>query len=300
VNPNDIPKTIHPAEVHGEGEAFDPAPFRPTRRGLGWCGVAGAGLLGALVALGLVPRMMHRSALAAERRAMAEAPARVEVTRAQRSVEASDLVLPGSVQPLQEANVYARANGYVRRWLVDIGTPVRKGQVLAELEVPDVDEELSQGQAAANQARAQIGVDQATIAQRQAQLAAAQVNLDYTSIVSPVDGTVVSRNVTVGQTVAASFQTPTLFLIATDLTKMQVDTNVSESDIGGVKEGSIVGTVVQQPFEWGYQGMKLMAKILEGDKSGIPADTLVIVPTKVVDKSNVDDYSKSLAAMQGK
>ena len=91
---------------------------------------------------------------------------------------------------------------------------------------------------ALDQARAQIGVDEATIAQRKAQLAAAQVNLDYTNIVSPVDGTVVSRNVTVGQTVAASFQTPTLFLIATDLTKMQVDTNVSESDIGGIKEGN--------------------------------------------------------------
>jgi HlyD family secretion protein len=90
---------------------------------------------------------------------------------------------------------------------------------------------------ALDQARAQIGVDQATIAQRQAQLEAAQVNLGYTNIVSPVDGTVVSRNVTVGQTVAASFQTPTLFLIATDLTKMQVDTNVSESDIGDIKLG---------------------------------------------------------------
>ncbi len=89
---------------------------------------------------------------------------------------------------------------------------------------------------ALDQARAQVGVDEAAILQRQAQLDAAQVNLGYTDIVSPVDGTVVSRNVTVGQTVAASFQTPTLFLIATDLTKMQVDTNVSESDIGGIKE----------------------------------------------------------------
>lgn len=87
------------------------------------------------------------------------------------------------------------------------------------------------------QAEAQILFDEATIKQRQAMLDAAQVNLDYTNIVSPVDGVVVSRNVTVGQTVAASFQTPTLFLIATDLTKMQVDTNVSESDIGGVKRG---------------------------------------------------------------
>jgi ribose transport system substrate-binding protein len=70
--------------------------------------------------------------------------------------------------------------------------------------------------------------------------------------------------------------------------------------LGGIKEGTIVGTVVQQPFEWGYQGMKLMAKILEGDKSGIPANTLVIVPTKIIDKSNVDDYSKQLATIQGK
>jgi HlyD family secretion protein len=88
-----------------------------------------------------------------------------------------------------------------------------------------------------DQAIAQIKLDEATVEQRKAALAGAQVNLDYTDIVSPVDGVVVSRNVDVGQTVAASFQTPTLFLIAKDLTKMQVDTNVSESDIGAVKLG---------------------------------------------------------------
>ncbi|HUI97513.1 MAG TPA: efflux RND transporter periplasmic adaptor subunit [Xanthobacteraceae bacterium] len=88
-----------------------------------------------------------------------------------------------------------------------------------------------------DQAQAQITFDQATIQQRQAELDTAQVNLDYTNIISPVKGTVVSRNVTMGQTVAASFQTPTLFLIATDLTKMEVDTNVSESDVGGIKVG---------------------------------------------------------------
>jgi len=90
---------------------------------------------------------------------------------------------------------------------------------------------------ALEQAKAQVGVDEATIEQRKAQLEAAQVNLGYTDIVSPVDGTVVARNVTIGQTVAASFQTPTLFLIATDLTQMEVDTNVSEADIGNVKDG---------------------------------------------------------------
>ncbi len=79
-------------------------------------------------------------------------------------------------------------------------------------------------------AKAQVGVDQASIMQQQASVRAAKVNLAYTNIISPVDGTVVARNVDMGQTVAASFQTPTLFLIAQDLTKMQVDTNVSESD----------------------------------------------------------------------
>jgi HlyD family secretion protein len=92
-------------------------------------------------------------------------------------------------------------------------------------------------QNALRQAQAQVEFDQATISERQASLDAAKVNLGYTDIVSPVDGTVVSRNVTQGQTVAASFQTPTLFVIAADLTKMQVDTNVSESDIGSVHVG---------------------------------------------------------------
>jgi ribose transport system substrate-binding protein len=70
--------------------------------------------------------------------------------------------------------------------------------------------------------------------------------------------------------------------------------------LGGIKEGTVVGTVVQQPFLWGYEGMKDMAKILEGDKSFIPADGLIIIPTKVVDKSTVDEYAKELAKMQGK
>jgi HlyD family secretion protein len=88
-----------------------------------------------------------------------------------------------------------------------------------------------------DQAMATITFDEATVQQRQAALDSSQVNLDYADIVSPVDGVVVSRNVTMGQTVASSFQTPTLFLIASDLTKMQVDTNVSESDVGEIKPG---------------------------------------------------------------
>ena len=86
-------------------------------------------------------------------------------------------------------------------------------------------------------AQAQVEVAQAQMDQAVATLASAKLDLGYTTIYSPVNGIVVSRNVDVGQTVAASFQTPTLFVIAQNLTQMQVDTNVSESDIGGVVEG---------------------------------------------------------------
>lgn len=87
-----------------------------------------------------------------------------------------------------------------------------------------------------NQLQAQLQLDQARVMQESAALEEARVNLGYTDIVSPVNGIVVSRNVDVGQTVASSFQTPVLFLIARDLTKMQVNASVNESDIGEIAE----------------------------------------------------------------
>lgn len=86
-------------------------------------------------------------------------------------------------------------------------------------------------------AEAQLRVTEAQVKQAEAAVNAADLELKYTVIRSPVEGIVVARNIEVGQTVASSFATPNLFLIALDLTKMQVDTNVSESDIGGMSEG---------------------------------------------------------------
>jgi HlyD family secretion protein len=85
---------------------------------------------------------------------------------------------------------------------------------------------------------------EATVKIKRASLDNAQASLGYTKIYSPVDGTVISRSVDVGQTVAASFSTPTLFLIAKDLTKMQIDAAVSEADVGGVVEGQTVDFLV--------------------------------------------------------
>jgi HlyD family secretion protein len=101
--------------------------------------------------------------------------------------------------------------------------------------------------------QANIQVAEAQVKQARAQLDTAKVNLEYTTIHSPVNGIVISRNVDVGQTVAASFQTPVLFTVAKDLTKMQVDTNVSESDIGGITDGKpatfVVDAYANQVFE---------------------------------------------------
>ena len=96
---------------------------------------------------------------------------------------------------------------------------------------------VASAQAQKEVAQAQLQSSEAQVKQNTAALQQAQLDLDHTQIIAPVDGTVVSRNMDVGQTVAASFQAPTIFLIAQDLTKMQVDTNVDESDVGPIRVG---------------------------------------------------------------
>jgi RND family efflux transporter MFP subunit len=155
------PAPGHAADAGGshEGELFDPKEHRPRTQSIVRLTILAAIALVGLLAAGIVPRMLrHSAALADEQRAAAETP-RVRVARAKRVEGNTGLVLPGSVQPLQETVLYARANGYVRKWLVDIGAEVKKGQVLAELDLPDVDEELRQAEAA--QAQAQAGIAQA-------------------------------------------------------------------------------------------------------------------------------------------
>ena len=98
-----------------------------------------------------------------------------------------------------------------------------------------------------------------------------------------------------------SYNTPRIYEVlkeAGKLNKIQIiGFDEDPITLGGVKEGAISGTVVQQPFEWGYQGMKLMAKYIEGDKSGVPANGIIIVPGKVIDKTNVDDFMASMKTM---
>jgi HlyD family secretion protein len=182
---------------------------------------------------------------------------------------ARTITATGTVNPELTIIVGSYVSGVIQSMHCDYNTRVKRGQLCAKIDPRPY-------QAALEQARGQLARDTGQLEGARADLARyrelrqedsvavqtyedqqalvhqlegsvqidraavqnAEVNLGYTDIVSPVDGTVVARNITIGQTVAASFQTPTLFLIATDLTKMQVDTNVSESDIGAVKTGN--------------------------------------------------------------
>ncbi|MER9407383.1 sugar-binding protein [Mesorhizobium caraganae] len=100
-----------------------------------------------------------------------------------------------------------------------------------------------------------------------------------------------------------SYNTPRIYEALRDAGKLGSITVVGFDDdpitLGGVKEGRVAATVVQQPFEWAYQGMKLMAAYLKGDKSGIPEGGLIIIPTKIIGKDDVDAYAANLKAMSG-
>lgn len=129
---------------------------------------------------------------------------------------------------------------------------------------------------------AQISAARAQISQYQASLQTAQTNLGYTKIIAPVDGTVISRKIDLGQPVAASFQAPELFTIAQDLTKMQIEVSVSEADIGKVKEGQDVTYTLD-----GYPDSTFTGKVTQVRLSPTTVSN-VVTYTVIVDVDNED------------
>ena len=191
----------------------------------------------------------------------------------------------GTVNAVTTVLVGTQVSGTIKALYADFNSRVKKGQIIAQIDPAFFETQLAQ--ARANADRAQAGLQdaerilnqnktlyarslvakndyeaaetsyasaKAQLAQAKAALQAAETNLSYTKIYSPVDGVVISRSVDVGQTVAASFQTPTLFTIAQDLTKMQIDTNVAESDIGVVKVGQDVEFTVDAYPDTTFKG----------------------------------------------
>lgn len=181
----------------------------------------------------------------------------------------------GTLNPVVNVQVGSQISGNISKLFVDYNSNVKAGQVVAEIDpaifkaaVTQAQGDLESAQAALelaqvnakrttdlvkNETSAQSDLDQAMATLHQAQanvmikqgaLDTAKTNLDHCTITSPIDGTVISRSVDVGQTVAASLSAPIIFTIANDLTKMQIDTNVAEADVGVMEQGQNVDFTV--------------------------------------------------------
>lgn len=177
----------------------------------------------------------------------------------------------GELQPVYKVDVGTQVSGIVERIYVDFNSVVKKGQLLAELDRSNLNEQLTQAQTSVSNAKSNLtlaqqqydrvkalydnkaatqesyesAVNSLNLAQNQlktaqSELSRAQTNLSYATIYSPIDGVIMDKAVEEGQTVASSFSTPTLFTIANDLTQMQVEAAVDEADIGEVKAGQPV------------------------------------------------------------
>ena len=181
----------------------------------------------------------------------------------------------GTLNPVTVVNVGTQISGTVTQLYADFNSAVKKGQILAELDPALLKAQIAQSEAnrrsmmatwtlarttlernqslrdrgfisdsALDSARKDVDSAVAQIASLKAQIDRDRTNLSYSVIRSPINGIVVDRTIDVGQTVAASFQTPTLFKIARDLQAMQIDTSVSEADIGNIKPGMPVAFTV--------------------------------------------------------
>jgi HlyD family secretion protein len=191
----------------------------------------------------------------------------------------------GTLSAVTTVSVGSQVSGIIARLHVDFNSIVKKGQPLAELDPTPFQQAVEQSRANLDKAKVQLRNDEialtrakrlfadqlsaqsdldgaqttrdsdvATVAQATAQLKSNETNLSYTRIVSPIDGVVVSRSYDVGQTVAASFQAPTLFMIAQDLTKMQVLTNIDEADVGRIREGQVASFTVDAYPDLSFKG----------------------------------------------
>jgi len=200
-----------------------------------------------------------------------EKPLTLETEKPHIGFIANSITATGTIQPVDTVSVGTQVSGTLKFIYADFNSKVKKGQLIAELDKSLFQAQVDQMKANLSSAKDQLVYQQsnfnrqsqlynvgaiskadyetamyqynsakANMASISAQLQSAEKNLSYADIYSPIDGTVLSRNVSTGQTVAASFNTPTLFVIAKDLTKMQVQADVDEADIGNVKKGQEV------------------------------------------------------------
>jgi HlyD family secretion protein len=199
----------------------------------------------------------------------------IETAKAEIASIHTSITATGTIEPVTSVTVGTQVSGIVSRLYVDYNSIVKKGQVIAELDRTNLISELTAQKASLASAQSSLNYQQSNyeryktlydkglvsadefesarlqyeqakqqVAQSRESVQRAQTNLGYATITSPIDGIILSKSVEEGQTVAASFNTPELFVIAQDLTDMRVIADIDEADIGGVKEGQRVSFTV--------------------------------------------------------
>ena len=213
----------------------------------------------------------------------------------------------GTIEPVETVEVGTQVSGKVEKIYVDFNDVVKKGDLLAELDKQTLNQSVSRARASLTSAESQLNYakltyertkqlyeanaatlaayqeaqnsyTQAQMSKKNAQASYDQalVDLAYAEIYSPIDGIVLDRAVEVGQTVAASFSTPTLFTLANDLTKMQVEADVDEADIGQVKVGQKVTFTVDAYMEDNFEGTVSQIRMKPTTTSNVVTYTVII------------------------
>ncbi len=209
-----------------------------------------------------------------------------ETVKVERTGISNIVTATGTIEAITTVNVGTQVSGIIQHVYVDFNQNVKQGQLLAKLDETSLLAQLEQSQSSVDQAQAQLNFQEATykrikalfekdliaqgdydqalynyenskasLSNTKSALARTKVNLDYATITSPIDGVVLNRAVEEGQTVAASFNTPTLFTIVNDLTQMEVQTNIDEADIGKVKQGQRVEFTVDAYPDMKFKGV---------------------------------------------
>jgi RND family efflux transporter MFP subunit len=249
---------------------MSPEPAKPvlTRRGLRIAGIAAAIAAAVIVVTGIVTRKMADARLSewTENQVVPVVAVAIPDTRGKRTF----LELPGRLEAYSQAQIYARVSGYIKEWNADIGTPVKAGQLLAEIDAPDLDQQIMQGQADVASAQANVHLSRATLergqslitsgsvskqdldqrtadaANKQGLAKSAQANLDrlrvlekYKRITAPFDGFVTARAIDIGALInAGAGGGPALFVVS-DTTKMRVYVSVPQNEVPNIKVGTI-------------------------------------------------------------
>ena len=229
---------------------------------------------------------------------------RLETAQVERGTIANSVTATGTVEPVTEVDVGTQVSGIIDKLYVDYNDVVKAGQLIAEMDKVNLQAELKSAEAQLassktefeyqqkNYARSKVlhekqlvsdtdyetatyNYEKAKAAYEQSQASMVKVrrNLEYATITSPIDGVVINKVVEEGQTVAAGFETPTLFTIAADLTKMQVIADVDEADIGNVKEGQRVQFTVDAYPNDTFEGVVQQVRLGESDDSSSSASS---------------------------